>query len=64
MDKRLFFILLMWTTFVTAWATTPEDNDKAQQWSLKAGIGTSAAETESSDNRTFYNSPDASSNLF
>lgn len=64
MDKRLFFILLMWTTFVTTWATTSEDNDKEQQWSVKAGIGTSTAETESSNNRTFYSSPDASSNLF
>lgn len=55
MDKRLFFILLTCPMFFTTWATTPEDNDKEQQWSLKAGIGTSTAETESSDNRIFYN---------
>lgn len=64
MDKRLFFILLMCPMFFTTWATTTKDNDKEQQWSVKAGIGTSAAETESSNNRTFYSSPDASSNLF
>ena len=56
MGKRLFFILLMWTTFITTWATTTKDNDKEQQWSIKAGIGTSTAETESSNNRTFYSS--------
>ena len=64
MDKRFFFILLMWTTFITTWATSTKDNDKEQQWSVKAGIGTSSAETESSNNSTFYSSPDASSNLF